>query len=213
MASKHTEKYGLNQWEGSDLFIRTEFNEDNQKIDAALAGLAGQLGSKASQTALNSLTSTVNTKASQADLNSLTATVNTKASQAALNNLTAVVNTKASQAALDSLSVIVAKKGNCRIETGSYTGAGTGGSGNPNRLSFSGRPVFVMVSGVGDSHMFLSGQTETGRTLALGSGTGEYNQYSWSGNTVSWYCPRSYDGIQMNTAGRAYFWAALFLTA
>lgn len=42
MASKQTEHYGLNQWAGEDKFIRAEFNEDNSKVDAALAGKAEQ---------------------------------------------------------------------------------------------------------------------------------------------------------------------------
>ena len=37
MASSYTENYGLCQWEPGDNFVRTEFNQDNQKIDAALA--------------------------------------------------------------------------------------------------------------------------------------------------------------------------------
>ena len=37
MASNQTEHYGLNQWEAEDPFVRTEFNEDNRKIDKALA--------------------------------------------------------------------------------------------------------------------------------------------------------------------------------
>lgn len=37
MASKHTEHYGLNQWELSDSVVMADFNEDNRKIDAALA--------------------------------------------------------------------------------------------------------------------------------------------------------------------------------
>ena len=42
MASNYTTNYQLNQWEAGDQVLRTEFNRDNQKIDAALAGLAGQ---------------------------------------------------------------------------------------------------------------------------------------------------------------------------
>lgn len=37
MASKQTSNYGLNQWELSDSVVMDDFNEDNQKIDAALA--------------------------------------------------------------------------------------------------------------------------------------------------------------------------------
>ena len=37
MASSYTENYGLCQWEPGDNFVRTEFNQDNARIDAALA--------------------------------------------------------------------------------------------------------------------------------------------------------------------------------
>ncbi|NCB62680.1 MAG: hypothetical protein EOM52_03555 [Clostridia bacterium] len=36
MASNQTEHYGLNQWSAEDSFLRTEFNEDNRKADAAI---------------------------------------------------------------------------------------------------------------------------------------------------------------------------------
>lgn len=39
MASNYTENYGLCQWEATDQVLRTDFNEDNAKIEAALAGL------------------------------------------------------------------------------------------------------------------------------------------------------------------------------
>ena len=37
MASNHTTNYQLCQWEATDKVLRTDFNEDNAKIDAALA--------------------------------------------------------------------------------------------------------------------------------------------------------------------------------
>ena len=40
MATNYTEHYELNQWEPTDQVLRTDFNADNAKIDAALAGLA-----------------------------------------------------------------------------------------------------------------------------------------------------------------------------
>ena len=36
MASNYTTNYQLNQWEAGDQVLRTDFNQDNQKIDAAL---------------------------------------------------------------------------------------------------------------------------------------------------------------------------------
>lgn len=41
MASNYTENYGLCQWEATDAVLRTEFNEDNRKIDEALGCLTG----------------------------------------------------------------------------------------------------------------------------------------------------------------------------
>ena len=37
MASNQTSNYGLSQWEATDKVLREEFNQDNAKIDAALA--------------------------------------------------------------------------------------------------------------------------------------------------------------------------------
>ncbi len=38
--ANYTQHYGLHQWEPEDPFLRTDFNEDFQKIDAALEGVA-----------------------------------------------------------------------------------------------------------------------------------------------------------------------------
>ena len=43
MASNYTEHYQLPIWSPEDSFLREEFNESHQKIDAALEGLDGQL--------------------------------------------------------------------------------------------------------------------------------------------------------------------------
>lgn len=37
MASNYTDKYRLCQWEATDAVLRTDFNQDNAKIEAALA--------------------------------------------------------------------------------------------------------------------------------------------------------------------------------
>lgn len=39
MASNYTEKYKLCQWEATDAVLRTDFNEDNAKLEAALKAL------------------------------------------------------------------------------------------------------------------------------------------------------------------------------
>ena len=58
---KQTEQYGLNQWELTDRIRMEDFNADNAKIAAALAGKTGRL-EKINDTILNSLCSGFGTK-------------------------------------------------------------------------------------------------------------------------------------------------------
>ena len=55
MATNHTTNYALNLWEPTDAFLREEFNENTQKIDAAI---------KAEADARAALAQTVTTKVS-----------------------------------------------------------------------------------------------------------------------------------------------------
>ena len=59
MPSNQTPNYRLSQWERTDRVLMEDFNADNAKIDAALAGLAGQVAGKAAQSALDALSQTV----------------------------------------------------------------------------------------------------------------------------------------------------------
>ena len=72
MASNYTENYGLCQWEATDSFVRTEFNQDNARIDAALKDLED---TKAEQSALNGLSATVSGKASQSSVSALSSEI------------------------------------------------------------------------------------------------------------------------------------------
>ena len=71
MASNHTEHFSLNQWLPDDQVKRTDFNEDNAKIDAALNDLSGGLAEKADQSALDALAAEVAKKAATAALDAL----------------------------------------------------------------------------------------------------------------------------------------------
>ena len=51
--AKYTSNYNLHQWEPGDNFLRTDFNEDFAKIDAALAGKPDQADLSALQTVVN----------------------------------------------------------------------------------------------------------------------------------------------------------------
>ena len=59
MASNYTENYGLCQWEAGDSFVRTEFNQDNARLDEALNQLAVGLAGKAEQSDLAQAVSTL----------------------------------------------------------------------------------------------------------------------------------------------------------
>ena len=49
MASGYTTNYGLCQWQGADAFLREEFNQDNAKIDGALAAIQSAVAQEAAQ--------------------------------------------------------------------------------------------------------------------------------------------------------------------
>lgn len=52
MARNQTEYCQLSQWDASDQVLRTEFNGDNAKIDAALAAMSEEVSGKAEVSAL-----------------------------------------------------------------------------------------------------------------------------------------------------------------
>ena len=56
VASNYTTNYQLNQWEAGDQVLRTEFNQDNQKIDTALKSNAEAIAAEvAARTALETV--------------------------------------------------------------------------------------------------------------------------------------------------------------
>lgn len=75
MASRHTEHYGLSQWEASDKVERTDFNADNAAVDGALHALAQ---SKAETAALSQLSGLVAQKADQTALEALEGRLDSK---------------------------------------------------------------------------------------------------------------------------------------
>lgn len=98
-----------------------------------------------------------------------------------------------------------------RIETGSYVGTGTYGSGNPNKLEFDSKPEFLLVynppasDNVGDTGSWhrplilisgFTGITNTGSN-AWGSIISDWDQ-----NSVSWYSNSAEN--QLNISGSVY---------
>ena len=101
------------------------------------------------------------------------------------------------------------------IETGSYVGTGTYGSGNPNTLTFRFEPKFVHIQsysiGNGDSTgygfaFFLSGTR--GFTIGPSSSNDLFSlNAKFNKNILSWYQANEY--AQLNEKNVKYFFAAL----
>lgn len=101
------------------------------------------------------------------------------------------------------------------IETGSYVGTGTYGSGNPNTLTFRFEPKFVHIQagniGKEDNSgfkfaFFVLGTK--GFSIGPGSANELYNlNAKFDGNTLSWYLGSA--AQQLNTKSANYFFIAL----
>jgi len=169
MASNHTQNYGLCQWEASDKVLRTDFNADNAKIDAAIGAALSTAAQKADQSALD------------AEISARTS-------------------------AVSKLNSAVSRLGNCRIQYFTYTGTGTCGTDAPTRITFSARPVFLVVFGTGEMIFMAKNSTYP---LFLGRYNGVNNELTltttrsyWEGNSLMLH---SYEPVvQMNREGVQY---------
>ena len=197
MASNYTSNYNLNQWSASDRVLRTEFNADNAKIDAALAG-------KASASSVSSLQTTVNglktSKADKSALDSLQTTVN------------GLKTSKADKTALDALKTTVTQhtaalsgKGNCQLYTTSYMGNDACGADSPTSLTFPQKPAAVLIVAGRTRMILVQGNTDSWSEAYTGSMADV--KVTWSGNTVTWYTGRA--SGQMNESGHLYRVVAL----
>lgn len=92
---------------------------------------------------------------------------------------------------------------------GSYTGKGTYGSSNKNRLTFSSRPSLLIIRS-----KITDGRKNTGTTLIYSSTVGiddfsgsNMLTVSW-GSTVSWYSVSNASN-QLNESGTIYYYVAV----
>ena len=97
-----------------------------------------------------------------------------------------------------------------RIATGSYTGTGTYGSSNPNSLTFSFPPEFLVVSPNQEPYrLFLVRGMTKSNTSPTGGSDGNV-AVAWDGSTVSWYGDSTGDAyLQLNRRGTPYFYFAI----
>ena len=147
MSTNHTTNYNLCQWEATDQVQRTDFNQDNAKIDAALAEHAAK----------------------------------------------------------------IAQKGNCKIEYGSYVGTGNRGPNSPSTLTFSGKPLLVIVADTTNGSFMLMMRSSIFGLYVLGGNESIGMPYlDWETEcAVSWYTGSQVSDYQVNTAGRKYVYIAL----
>ena len=111
------------------------------------------------------------------------------------------------------LQTALASCGNCKIVYGTYTGNGKSGSANPNKLTFDGKPVLVIVQAQSnttnyDFHLRLV----RGCGWAVGD-RGNYsytNSVAWGENFVSWTNDDA--ETQFNLQGSVYSYIALIPT-
>lgn len=100
-----------------------------------------------------------------------------------------------------------------KIATGTYTGTGTYGSGNPNTLTLNFVPQLLVIQARGSfgsstGYVWLNGSTSVTSWATIGTSSSMgYATVTWSGNTVSWYSTRDVTS-QLNDSGTVFAYMA-----
>ena len=97
--------------------------------------------------------------------------------------------------------------GNCQLYTASYVGTGATGYETPNTLTFPSQPLVVFIAPAAGSESAFLLAVQGMPSAYTQARSGDLNQFSWSGNTLSWYTNTA-GGAQMNTSGVTYRVAA-----
>lgn len=113
----------------------------------------------------------------------------------------------------DAIAEIQKAYGNCKVSVGTYVGSGTYGSSNQNKLTFSGKPMLVVIREKTRSISNNSDYTLILLREALWALGAEENYYyeqtvTWGDNYVSWYSGQAATG-QFNTSSKIFCYAAL----
>ena len=110
------------------------------------------------------------------------------------------------------LQTALASCGNCKIVYGTYTGNGKSGSANPNKLTFDGKPVLVIVQEEKQTaDMDINLRMLRPCTWAQGAATNDnwVNAVTWGAAQVQWYSRNDYAPTQFNETGKKYYYLAL----
>ena len=117
------------------------------------------------------------------------------------------------QQTVAALQTALASCGNCKIVYGTYTGTGKYGRENPNKLTFNGDPLFVIIKGSIGSAPTLGIQAMRGWNTAY-TGSADPStvcHLTWGEHSLSWYNSQS-SSDQFNTSDSVYPYIALFAT-
>lgn len=189
MSINKTENLGLNQWVRSDPFRMEDFNEDNAKIDAAVAA-------KAEQTALN------------AEIAARKNALDTERDERERADAAEIAARKSALAALTGrVGALEAGKLVWKFDT--YEGKGEYGQSHPNRLEFDFKPLVVIIShpsggntgGYPWLHGIKNGVTVNGYSVHSVSLT-------WGDKSVEWYATADLP-TQLNEKNVVYRYFAL----
>lgn len=195
MASNHTPQYGLNQWLSSDTVLRTDFNQDNTKLEAALLALAD--GTQTLNSNVQTMSGEIQTLSN--GLQELSGRVQ------ALETLPD--NVQSLTARVQSLETLPGQIQTLtdRVKASTYVGTGKYGSNNKNSVTFPARPKAVFVSGPNSA--VFPGTAASGFVNSDGY---DMIPFSWSGNTLSWYNAQD-PAYHLNENGVTYTCLALYL--
>ena len=109
------------------------------------------------------------------------------------------------------IDAALANVGNCKIVSGTYTGNGKFGAGNPNRLTFDEPPLFLFVSAEGYGFQMWCGRGHTKATATCANNSLAMVQLTWTDTGVSWYHD-SFALQQMNENKQVYRYIGLLAT-
>lgn len=101
----------------------------------------------------------------------------------------------------------VLQAGNCKIEHGSYKGTGNYSSAHPNRLTFSGEPLLVIVYGSYRGATFVNAVNPSFATMFPTEQYIPSIRVSWGNNSISWNADSADN--QLNQSNTTYYYVGL----
>ena len=116
---------------------------------------------------------------------------------------------KSSADGVAALQTALASCGNCKIVYGTYTGTGKYGKDSPNKLTFIGKPILVIVQAQSNTSMYDQHlRLMRGCSWAVGdhSNSSYKNTVGWGDTYVSWYGSKA--ATQFNTQSIVYNYIA-----